>query len=203
VTQFLLLLSRYFSWLAPLVGKWAWWLAEGNSEVVDEGYKVLNFDCLVSVFARYNSCQFPQYALEWAIDAEEAKPCLAAMKVWLEKEAADPNGLRVHFPIEIRWSAADDIFLSPAYGRETCWIGVVTYRYVHLSPSAYVQTIRFTGPVSQIPRTLCRVARIVRRTTTLGQAAWPGSKTARGFVPRVFRVQKRDPSRRPRWDHAQ
>jgi L-gulonolactone oxidase len=51
VTQFLLLLSRYFSWLAPLVGKWAWWLAEGNSEVVDEGYKVLNFDCLVSASA--------------------------------------------------------------------------------------------------------------------------------------------------------
>lgn len=48
VTQFLLFLSRYSRWFAPYVGRWAWWLAKGNSEVVDEGYKVLNFDCLVS-----------------------------------------------------------------------------------------------------------------------------------------------------------
>lgn len=46
----------------------------------------------------------------------------------MDSEAADPNGLRVHFPVEIRWSAPDNIPLSPSYGRETCWIGVVTYR---------------------------------------------------------------------------
>jgi L-gulonolactone oxidase len=52
------------------------------------------------------------------------------MRDWLDKEELDPNGLRVHFPIEIRWSCEDDIWLSPSYGRETTWIGVVTYRYV-------------------------------------------------------------------------
>lgn len=50
------------------------------------------------------------------------------MKKWLDREAADSAGLRVHFPIEIRWSCSDDIWLSPSYGRDTCWIGVVTYR---------------------------------------------------------------------------
>jgi hypothetical protein len=30
-----------------LVGRWAWWLANEESDVVDDGYKVLNFDCLV------------------------------------------------------------------------------------------------------------------------------------------------------------
>lgn len=50
------------------------------------------------------------------------------MREWLEREAADADGLRIHFPIEIRWSAADDIWLSPSYGRETTWIGVVSYR---------------------------------------------------------------------------
>lgn len=55
------------------------------------------------------------------------------MKKWLDREAADPAGLRVHFPIEIRWSCADDIWLSPSYGRDTCWIGVVTYRPYGLS----------------------------------------------------------------------
>jgi L-gulonolactone oxidase len=81
------------------------------------------------VHQRFNpNVQFPQYALEWAIDAANTKACLQEMREWLDKEASDPKGLRVHFPIEIRWSSADDIYLSPSYGRETCWIGVVTYR---------------------------------------------------------------------------
>lgn len=50
------------------------------------------------------------------------------MREWLAKEAADPKGLRVHFPVEVRWSTSDDIWLSPSYGRETTWIGVVSYR---------------------------------------------------------------------------
>ncbi|WWC88457.1 uncharacterized protein L201_003368 [Kwoniella dendrophila CBS 6074] len=117
ITQLFLFVSRIFPSFTPLVGKWAWWLANQESDVVDDGYKILNFDCL-----------FPQYALEWAIDASLAKQCLQEMREWLNQEAADHNGLRVHFPIEIRWSAKDDIYLSPSYGRETCWIGVVTYR---------------------------------------------------------------------------
>lgn len=48
VTQIFLLVSRYLPSLTPLVGRWAWWLSKGDSEVVDEGHKVLNFDCLVS-----------------------------------------------------------------------------------------------------------------------------------------------------------
>ncbi|WRT67989.1 uncharacterized protein IL334_004964 [Kwoniella shivajii] len=117
LTQFFLFVSRIFPSFTPYVGRWAWWLSKEDSEVVDDGYKILNFDCL-----------FPQYALEWAIDSSLAKTCLEEMRVWLNQEAADPNGLRVHFPIEIRWTAKDDIWLSPSYGRETCWIGVVTYR---------------------------------------------------------------------------
>lgn len=66
--------------------------------------------------------------MEWAIDSKDAKACLEEMRRWLDAEATAPDGLRVHFPVEIRWSAADDIWLSPSYGRETTWIGVVTYR---------------------------------------------------------------------------
>lgn len=77
--------------------------------------------------------QFPQYALEWAIPSENTEECLSEMKVWLDKEAADPKGLRAHFPIEIRWSCADEIWLSPSQGKETCWIGLVTFRYISLS----------------------------------------------------------------------
>jgi L-gulonolactone oxidase len=46
----------------------------------------------------------------------------------MDAEAADPCGLRPHFPFEIRFSAADDIWLSPSFGQETCWIGIAQYK---------------------------------------------------------------------------
>jgi L-gulonolactone oxidase len=50
------------------------------------------------------------------------------MSRWLAEEAADPEGIRVHFPIEIRWTSDDDIWLSPSFGRQTVYIGIVQYR---------------------------------------------------------------------------
>ncbi|ORX37208.1 D-arabinono-1,4-lactone oxidase [Kockovaella imperatae] len=117
VTQFFLLIARFLPFLTPWVGRWAWWLSKGESVVVDDGYKVLNFDCL-----------FPQYALEWAVPSENAVQCMSELRSWLQEEAERRNGIRVHFPIEIRWSCADDIWLSPSVDRDTTWIGVVTYR---------------------------------------------------------------------------
>lgn len=72
--------------------------------------------------------QFAQYTTEWAIPAERAPACLREMSRWLAEEAADPEGIRVHFPIEIRWTSDDDIWLSPSFGRQTVYIGIVQYR---------------------------------------------------------------------------
>lgn len=134
LTQAFLCISRYIPSFTPWVGRWAWWLAKEDTVMVNDGYKVLNFDCLASPFQSLTSAadrQYPQYALEWAIDSANAKECLQELREWLDREAADPKGLRAHFPLEIRWSCADDIYLSPSNGRETTWIGIVSYRYVH------------------------------------------------------------------------
>jgi len=48
LTQVFLYVSRLFPSFTPWVGRYAWWLANVETAVVDEGYKVLNFDCLVS-----------------------------------------------------------------------------------------------------------------------------------------------------------
>lgn len=48
VTQAMLFVSRYIPAFTSVVGKWVWYLSKGPSLVVDHGYKVLNFDCLVS-----------------------------------------------------------------------------------------------------------------------------------------------------------
>ena len=162
VTQFFLLVARAFPSLTPWVGRWAWWLSKEDSQVVDDGYKVLNFDCLVYgaiVFlfrVKLTMPKFPQYALEWALPSINAKACLEEMRCWLETEARARDGLRIHFPIEIRWSCEDDIWLSPSYGRETTWIGVVTYRYFNFGGTMLFmltdvcQAIWITGSLSTV-----------------------------------------------------
>lgn len=72
--------------------------------------------------------QYPQHTTEWAIPYENARACLSEIRTWFDKEQADSHGLRFHFPIEIRFSDADNIWLSPSNGRQTCWIGIVQYK---------------------------------------------------------------------------
>ncbi|KAG0172812.1 hypothetical protein DFQ28_007000 [Apophysomyces sp. BC1034] len=80
--------------------------------VVGDSYKVFNFDCL-----------FPQYVNEWAIPWVDAPEALRQLDAFIRT-----NDLKVHFPVEIRFVDEDDVWLSPAYGRKTCYIGVIMYR---------------------------------------------------------------------------
>ena len=72
--------------------------------------------------------QYPQHTTEWAIPYENSQACLREFREYLQKERRNPHGIRPHFPVEIRFSAPDDIWLSPSYARRTCWIGIVQYK---------------------------------------------------------------------------
>jgi L-gulonolactone oxidase len=69
-----------------------------------------------------------QYTTEWCIPYENTQACLRELRDMLAGQLADPAGVRPHFPIEIRFTAADDIWLSPSAGQPSCWIGIVQYR---------------------------------------------------------------------------
>lgn len=84
---------------------------------VDDAPRVFNFDCL---------CE--QYTTEYAVPFEYTGAALVAIRAWLQEEHARPDGERIHFPIEVRFVDADGIWLSPSYGRRTCYIGLVQYR---------------------------------------------------------------------------
>lgn len=68
-------------------------------------------------------CLFKQWANEWAIPISKAPEALVLLREMIEK-----RNLRVHFPVELRFSGADATAMSPAVGRDTCWLGVVMYR---------------------------------------------------------------------------
>ncbi|WFD02019.1 hypothetical protein MOBT1_000702 [Malassezia obtusa] len=92
---------------------------------VDEAPRVFNFDCL-----------FSQYTYEYAIPYENAGAALRAIRTWLDEEHARPDGVRPHFPVEVRFVDADGIYLSHCYGRRTCFIGLIQFRPYNL-PSSY------------------------------------------------------------------
>lgn len=128
---------------------------------VDAAPAVFNMDCL-----------FPQYTYEYAIPYEYTSAALRAMRTWLELEGAKSDGVRPHFPIEVRFVDADGIWLSHCYGRKTCFIGLVQFRCVDAG-SQSSPTDRTTCPCgtgSSLPslKPLCGSsmgARIGRRHT--------------------------------------
>ncbi|KAG6856844.1 hypothetical protein H0H87_012902 [Tephrocybe sp. NHM501043] len=117
VTQLLLFIARYFLFLNTWISRYACWLNEAPTVGVDDGHIIFNVDC-----------RYPQHTTEWAVPYEKSQSCLRELWAWLEEESQDRNGIRPHVPIEIRFSSADDIWLSPSNGQRTCWIGVVQYK---------------------------------------------------------------------------
>lgn len=54
---------------------------------------------------------------EWAIPREAAAEALGRVRAWVRD-----SGARLAFPVELRFSAAEDALLSPAWGRDTAWV---------------------------------------------------------------------------------
>ncbi|KAM0786207.1 hypothetical protein ACM66B_007011 [Microbotryomycetes sp. NB124-2] len=97
---------------------------------VDLSNHVFNYDC-----------GFPQYTYEGAVPYFETGSTLQEMERWFTTELYKSNGLRSHFPIEIRFTEQDDIWLSPTYKMRATYIGAVQYRPFNL-PVPYKSLFR-------------------------------------------------------------
>lgn len=63
------------------------------------------------------------HEMEYNVPAEAMADVIEEMRGALQKER-----YHVHFPVECRYAKADDIWLSPAYGRDSAYIAVHMYR---------------------------------------------------------------------------
>ncbi|KAH8823836.1 L-gulonolactone D-arabinono-1,4-lactone oxidase [Flagelloscypha sp. PMI_526] len=115
--QFALFLGIFFPFINVWITRFSAWRSSSRTVNIDESHRIFNLDC-----------GYPQFTTEWAIPYEETQDCLRELRQWLLQEFKDPDGLRPHFPIEIRWSAPDDIWLSPSNGHTTTWIGIIQYK---------------------------------------------------------------------------
>jgi hypothetical protein len=85
------------------------------------------------------------------------------------REFSDPNGLRPHFPIEVRFSDSDDIWLSPSNGQRTCWIGIVQFKYVScFIPSALAETCQDPTGSRSLTRCCSSVLKLFCAVTAAG-----------------------------------
>ena len=73
------------------------------------------------VFASPRRVRFVE--MEYAIPREACATALSAVRRMIEDKC-----LRVSFPVEVRFTAPDDLLLSTAYGRETAYIAVHMYK---------------------------------------------------------------------------
>ncbi|KAF6750786.1 D-arabinono-1,4-lactone oxidase-domain-containing protein [Ephemerocybe angulata] len=115
--QLLLFGGRFVRSLNIWAGRLAAWLATGKTTIVNQSHRIFNVDC-----------RYPQHTTEWAVPLRNAEACIREFRTWIEGEISDPSGIRPHFPIEVRFSAGDDLWMSPSHSEETCWIGIVQFK---------------------------------------------------------------------------
>jgi len=144
LVQFILFLSLYFSNLTKTASRIVSWLQTSEpTTFVDNSVEVFNIDCLVDFILLYylsrlpysgfqtdlaSRQQFLQYTTEWSVPQNQAASCLSALRNFFKEELEKPSGLRVHFPIEVRFTKEDDIWLSPSYGQRTVYIGIIQFK---------------------------------------------------------------------------
>jgi len=111
--EFTLYLGRHFPSLVPTINRFYYYalFSEAKSHV-DTSFRVFNFDC-----------RFKQYVNEWAIPIERTKEALLKLKQIIKEE-----DFKVHLPVEVRFVKRDNIWMSPSYDRDVCYIGIIMYR---------------------------------------------------------------------------
>lgn len=95
----------------------------GDREYTDRSHRVLT---------QSRTVRFRE--MEYAVPAERIVPVFRAVQALISQ-----RGWRIEFPLEIRFAAQDDRWLSTAYGRSTAYIAV--HRYWRADPTAYFEAV--------------------------------------------------------------
>jgi len=98
-----------------------------NRTVASQLGKVHVVDRSDRIFASPRLVRFVE--MEYAIPRQHAREAITAVRDMIER-----RGFTISFPVEVRFVAPDDAFLSPAGGRDTCYIAVHVYRGMEFEP---------------------------------------------------------------------
>ncbi|WP_338403851.1 D-arabinono-1,4-lactone oxidase [Cellulosimicrobium arenosum] len=128
--------------------------------------------------------------MEYAVPRESLVDVLTAIDAWLER-----SGEHVPFPVEVRFAAPDDVWLSTAYRRPTAYVAV--HQYARLSHERYFEAVeRIVAEVDGRPHwgklhglDAARLAELYPRLgdfTAVRDAADPQGVFANAYTDRVL-----------------
>ena len=120
------------------------------------------------VFASQRNVRFRE--MEYAVPRSAAPDLLVALK-----DLTDRGGLALPFPVEVRFTGADDVWMSTAHGRESAYIAVHQYHRMEHRP--YFDAFE-------------SMARERRGPTALGQAPRPIARRPPAGVPALRRLRR-------------
>jgi FAD-linked oxidoreductase len=95
----------------------------GNREYTDLSHRVLT---------QNRNVRFRE--MEYALPAANVRPAFEALRALI-----DERGWRISFPVEVRFAAADDLWMSTAHGRASGYIAV--HRYYRENPTEYFEAV--------------------------------------------------------------
>jgi FAD-linked oxidoreductase len=116
----ILLENRVFGLICRLGRRRTSWIPRLNGVVMRLASPSRRVDSSYRIFASPRLVRFAE--MEYGIPRSDAADALRALRSFI-----DSSGLRVNFPVEVRFVAGDDISLSPSFGRDTCYIAVHTF----------------------------------------------------------------------------
>ena len=108
--------------------------------------------------------------MEYAVPREHIVDVLAEVDRWIES-----SGERLPFPVEVRFAAADDLWLSTAHGRATAYLAV--HQYVQLPYTRYFSAVE-------------RIVAQVGGRPHWGKLHWLGAEELAGVYPRFGDAQR-------------
>nr|XP_025972374.1 L-gulonolactone oxidase-like isoform X1 [Dromaius novaehollandiae] len=112
--EFLLWISTFVPSLVRWINRFFFWLLfSSRVENVAISYKIFNYEC-----------RFKQHVQDWAIPIEKTKEALLELKAALEN---NPK-MVAHYPVEVRFARGDEIWLSPCFRRDSCYMNIIMYR---------------------------------------------------------------------------
>jgi hypothetical protein len=63
---------------------------------------------------------------------------LLKLRAWLDNHPE----IKVHFPVEVRFVEADDIWISPCYKQRSCYINIIMYKYEVLRGCFFLAVVK-------------------------------------------------------------
>ncbi|MGC5170773.1 D-arabinono-1,4-lactone oxidase [Microbacterium sp. DT81.1] len=89
-------------------------------------------DVSTRVFTQSRTVRFRE--MEYALPVENVGAAFTEMRALISR-----RGWKISFPVEVRFAAADDLWLSTAHGRATAYIAV--HRYWRENPTEYFEAV--------------------------------------------------------------